>query len=55
MAVVTEWKKFRNPNFDKMKEMMANPAIFDGRNIYDPDKLQKLGFYYEGIGRSTGQ
>ena len=54
MAVVTEWKKFRNPNFDKMKEMMANPAIFDGRNIYDPIKLTNLGFYYEGIGRSVG-
>ena len=53
MAVVTEWKKFRNPNFDKMKEMMANPAIFDGRNIYDPVKLTNLGFYYEGIGRAV--
>jgi len=54
LAVVTEWKKFRNPNFDKMKEFMNNPAIFDGRNIYDPAKLQKLGFYYEGIGRRAG-
>jgi len=54
LAIVTEWKKFRNPNFDKMKVMMAKPAIFDGRNIYDPDKLSNLGFYYEGIGRSTG-
>ena len=53
MAVVTEWKKFRNPNFDKMKEFMANPAIFDGRNIYDPGKLTNLGFYYEGIGRAV--
>ena len=53
MAVVTEWKKFRNPNFEKMKEMMANPAIFDGRNIYDPGKLTNLGFYYEGIGRAV--
>ena len=55
MAVVTEWKKFRNPNFEKMKEMMANPAIFDGRNIYDPGKLTNLGFYYEGIGRTSDQ
>ncbi|MBS3791279.1 UDP-glucose/GDP-mannose dehydrogenase family protein [Candidatus Bipolaricaulota bacterium] len=54
LAIVTEWKKFRNPNFDKMKEFMSNPAIFDGRNIYDPDKLTNLGFYYEGIGRTTG-
>lgn len=54
LAIVTEWKKFRNPNFDKMKEFMSSPAIFDGRNIYDPDKLGKLGFYYEGIGRSAG-
>jgi len=54
LAVVTEWKKFRNPNFDKIKKIMNNPAIFDGRNIYDPDKLTNLGFYYEGIGRTTG-
>ncbi|MFW6049303.1 MAG: UDP-glucose dehydrogenase family protein [Candidatus Bipolaricaulota bacterium] len=52
LAVVTEWKKFRNPNFERMKESMKNPAIFDGRNIYDPAKMQELGFYYEGIGRS---
>lgn len=52
LAVVTEWKKFRNPNFDKMKEVMKNPAVFDGRNIYDPAKLKDLGFYYEGIGRT---
>jgi len=55
LAVVTEWKKFRNPNFAVMEEFMSNPAIFDGRNIYDPSKLEKLGFYYEGIGRSNGQ
>jgi len=53
LAIVTEWKKFRNPNLDKMKELMENPAIFDGRNIYDPAKLNDMGFYYEGIGRST--
>ena len=53
LAVVTEWKKFRNPNFDKIKEFMKSPAIFDGRNIYDPGKLQNLGFYYEGIGRAV--
>ncbi len=51
LAVVTEWKKFRNPNFDKIKEFMNKPAIFDGRNIYDPAKLRKLGFTYYGIGR----
>lgn len=54
LAVVTEWKKFRNPNFEKMKQFMNFPVIFDGRNIYDPSKLEKLGFYYEGIGRSAG-
>lgn len=51
LAVITEWKKFRNPNFERVKELMDNPAIFDGRNIYDPEKLKGLGFYYEGIGR----
>ncbi|MFP3953222.1 MAG: UDP-glucose dehydrogenase family protein [Candidatus Acetothermia bacterium] len=53
LAVVTEWKKFRNPNFEGMKEFMKNPAVFDGRNIYDPAKMEERGFYYEGIGRSA--
>jgi UDPglucose 6-dehydrogenase len=51
LVVVTEWSEFREPDFAKIKELMRRPAIFDGRNIYDPQVLRGLGFHYEGIGR----
>lgn len=52
LALITEWNEFRNPNFEKVKELMnTDPAIFDGRNIYSPTKLRNLGFSYYGIGR----
>jgi UDPglucose 6-dehydrogenase len=51
LAVVTEWSEFREPDFAKIKTLMRHPAVFDGRNIYDPEVLRKLGFHYEGIGR----
>jgi UDPglucose 6-dehydrogenase len=51
LVVVTEWNEFREPDFARIRSLMRNPAIFDGRNIYDPGVLRKLGFHYEGIGR----
>ncbi len=51
LALVTEWKPFRHPDFQAMKRMMTEPVIFDGRNQYDPEHLHREGFYYEGIGR----
>ncbi len=51
LAVVTEWNIFRSPDFQSLKEALALPVIFDGRNIYDPDMLRFLGFTYYGIGR----
>ncbi len=51
LVVVTEWNEFREPDFAKIKSLMRNPAVFDGRNIYDPRVLRELGFHYEGIGR----
>ena len=51
LVVVTEWNEFREPDFAKIKELMRHPAIFDGRNIYDPQVLGEMGFHYEGIGR----
>jgi UDPglucose 6-dehydrogenase len=50
LFLVTEWKEFRFPNFEVMKKVMKNPAIFDGRNIYDGNELRKKGFYYSCIG-----
>jgi UDPglucose 6-dehydrogenase len=51
LALVTEWKPFRNPDFGAMKEQMRTPLIFDGRNQYDPRHVRGLGFEYFGIGR----
>lgn len=51
LVVVTEWNEFREPDFERIKSLMRRPAIFDGRNIYNPQTLRELGFHYEGIGR----
>ena len=52
LVVVTEWQVFHNPNFERMKAMMRDAVVFDGRNIFDPDHIRQLGFTYYGIGRS---
>jgi len=52
LAVVTEWNEFRNPDFEVMRRLMRQPVIFDGRNVYDPVRMDSLGFIYQGIGRS---
>src|SRR5207247_9632185 len=51
LAIVTEWLEYRNPDFPKMRQLMRRPLIVDGRNLYDPDRLAKLGFTYDSIGR----
>jgi UDPglucose 6-dehydrogenase len=51
LVVVTEWNEFREPDFARIRSLMRHPAIFDGRNIYDPKVLRDAGFHYEGIGR----
>ena len=51
LLIVTEWSVFRNPDFDKMQELMKSKVIFDGRNLYDLEKMVDLGFYYNSIGR----
>ncbi len=51
LVVCTEWKHFWTPDFDGLYEQLADRAIFDGRNIYDPVKMKQLGFAYYGIGR----
>ena len=53
MALLTEWKRFRQPDFDAMKDLMRSPVVFDGRNQYDPKTLSEHGFVYFGIGRSN--
>jgi UDPglucose 6-dehydrogenase len=51
LVVVTEWNEFREPDFGKLKTRMRHPALFDGRDIYNPQTVRDMGFHYEGIGR----
>ena len=50
LAIVTEWNEFRSPDFAEIRKKLKSPTIFDGRNLFDPEKLKRLGFYYSGIG-----
>ncbi|HEX2244565.1 MAG TPA: hypothetical protein VHK27_15215, partial [Gammaproteobacteria bacterium] len=45
------WNQFRSPDFELLKNQLKQPTIFDGRNLYDPDLMQRLGFNYYAIGR----
>lgn len=51
LAINTEWDVFRHPDFEKIKSQMKQPVIFDGRNLYDPEQMNSLGFTYYSIGR----
>jgi UDPglucose 6-dehydrogenase len=51
LIIVTEWKEFRSPDFDEIKSRLVQPVVIDGRNLYDPGAMQKLGFEYLSIGR----
>jgi UDPglucose 6-dehydrogenase len=55
MLLVTEWKQFRNPDFELMKRKLRTAVIFDGRNQYDPADVATLGFEYYGIGRGAAK
>jgi UDPglucose 6-dehydrogenase len=51
LAIVTEWKAFRSPDFDELRRRLAAPVIFDGRNLYEPAAVRAQGFEYFAIGR----
>ena len=51
LAIITEWSVFRTPSFQVMKELLKDPVVFDGRNLYDLDLMQEKGFHYNSIGR----
>ena len=51
LVIVTEWKEFRSPDFERLKERLATPTIFDGRNLYDPRMVRDMGFDYYPMGR----
>jgi UDPglucose 6-dehydrogenase len=51
LLLLTEWQLFRNPNLERMKDLMRSPIVFDGRNIYESGHLREIGFTYFGIGK----
>ena len=51
LVIVTEWLVYRNPDFDRIRNGLAQPVVVDGRNLFDPDRMARLGFTYRGIGR----
>ncbi|ADW74253.1 MULTISPECIES: UDP-glucose/GDP-mannose dehydrogenase family protein [Rahnella] len=53
LIICTEWQNFRAPDFDVIKKALKEPVIFDGRNLFDPERLEKRGFTYYGIGRGA--
>jgi UDPglucose 6-dehydrogenase len=53
LLLVTEWNEFRQPDFHRVKELMAKPVVFDGRNIWNPQRLRDMGFSYYGVGRAA--
>jgi UDPglucose 6-dehydrogenase len=53
LLIATEWKEFRSPDFDRLRQLLTAPLIFDGRNIYDPSMMQRFGFEYYAIGRGS--
>jgi len=53
LAIVTEWQEFRNPDFEVMRRLLKEPVVFDGRNLYEPANMARLGFVYHSIGRQA--
>ena len=53
LVLFTEWKSFREPDFEKIKSLLKTPVIFDGRNLYDPPRMKEHGFQYHSIGRPS--
>jgi UDPglucose 6-dehydrogenase len=53
LAIMTEWKQYVHPDFERMRSRMRKPVIFDGRNIYSPERMRQAGFTYYSIGRAT--
>lgn len=52
LVIVTEWNEYRNPDFDRIGELLTKPVIFDGRNLYEPRRMKRIGFEYFTIGRN---
>ena len=53
LIILTEWKPYRRPDFDRIRSLLARPIIMDGRNLFSPDRMKELGFEYSSIGRPS--
>jgi UDPglucose 6-dehydrogenase len=53
LLVVTEWHEFRSPDFDRLRSLMRQPVLYDGRNLYEPASMRALGFEHMGVGRAA--
>ncbi|HET7321454.1 MAG TPA: UDP binding domain-containing protein, partial [Longimicrobiaceae bacterium] len=51
LCVLTEWQPYRRPDFARVKEALKEPVVFDGRNLYPPEKMREQGFSYVSVGR----
>jgi UDPglucose 6-dehydrogenase len=51
LVIITEWQEFRSPDFGRLKDSLADSVIFDGRNLYEPEIVERLGLQYYAIGR----
>ncbi|QWV95551.1 UDP-glucose/GDP-mannose dehydrogenase family protein [Geomonas oryzisoli] len=52
LVIITEWNEYRNPDFERIKTLLINPLIFDGRNLYQPERMREIGYEYYPIGRN---
>jgi UDPglucose 6-dehydrogenase len=53
LVLMTEWREYRRPNFERLKQLLRKPVLFDGRNQWEPGPLRAAGFQYTGIGRGA--
>jgi len=53
LVVCTDWDEFKSPNFQRLRGLMRHPAIFDGRNLYDPADVAERGFFHHSVGRAS--
>jgi len=53
LIIATEWSEFRTPDFNRMKSLLKNPVIFDGRNLFQLYQMKECDFHYESVGRSA--
>jgi UDPglucose 6-dehydrogenase len=53
LVIVTEWRQFKSPDFEQIRDTLKQPVVFDGRNLYDPALMKEFGIDYRGIGRAA--